>query len=390
MCRPTTPKVNFYLRKYAKKEEGWIYISFYIQRKKINFSTKISCKENDWNEEKCYVKKTDKEHSDKNLLLNNISSKINDVFVKYRLKNKQITREGFLKSYNRTNELTDFHAYCKEKKKLYSRLNEDTTMQTHVTVLKKLKEFKSEIEFDDLTDDFLALFYAYLRKKLKNNDNTAYKNMAILRKYVRKAYKEGHIDENPFDDFKIPRTKANYTFLTDKELNQLITFYKKGNLELRHHKTLQFFLFMCFSSQHVSDARKMKLEQFSDTTFTYFRVKLRNRKPEPIIVPISSTLRWIVNEIVGRRKVGGIFENLPADQTMNNHLKEIAKLVGIEKNITHKTARHTFATIFLSNTNDLNSLKNILGHSDIRETLIYAHVLEKNKVEGVKCFDKFI
>ncbi len=111
---------------------------------------------------------------------------------------------------------------------------------------------------------------------------------------------------------------------------------------------------------------------------------------EPITVPLSTALRWIINEIVGRRKIGRIFEKLPADQTMNNHLKEIAKMVGIEKNITHKTARHTFATIFLSNTNDLNSLKNILGHSDIRETLIYAHVLEKNKVEGVKCFDKFM
>ena len=74
---------------------------------------------------------------------------------------------------------------------------------------------------------------------------------------------------------------------------------------------------------------------------------------------------------------------------MNRFLKEIAALAEIEKPVTHKVGRHTFATIFLRKTKDIAALREILGHSDISETLVYAHVLEEAKQEGVQCFNKF-
>ncbi|UVQ96297.1 hypothetical protein NXW23_18585 [Bacteroides caccae] len=40
-------------------------------------------------------------------------------------------------------------------------------------------------------------------------------------------------------------------------------------------------------------------------------------------------------------------------------------------------------------TKDITSLKEILGHSDLRETLVYAHVLNESKREGVQCFNCF-
>ncbi|KAA6312176.1 hypothetical protein EZS27_036845, partial [termite gut metagenome] len=64
-------------------------------------------------------------------------------------------------------------------------------------------------------------------------------------------------------------------------------------------------------------------------------------------VPISDPLRVVLRNIVGTRKKGPIFEVLSADQTMNEHLKIIASIAEIDKRITHKVGRHTFATIFL-------------------------------------------
>jgi site-specific recombinase XerD len=110
------------------------------------------------------------------------------------------------------------------------------------------------------------------------------------------------------------------------------------------------------------------------------------------MVPISEALRKVLTNIVGVRRHGPVFEKLPADQTMNDYLKEICKFdeVKIAKPISHKTGRHTFATIFLRKTKDLTSLKEILGHSELRETLIYAHVLDESKHEGVACFNDFV
>ena len=74
---------------------------------------------------------------------------------------------------------------------------------------------------------------------------------------------------------------------------------------------------------------------------------------------------------------------------MNRFLKDIAEDLEINKSITHKSGRHTYATYFLSKTKDITALKEILGHSSLSETMIYAHVLDESKQEGVKCFDEF-
>lgn len=71
------------------------------------------------------------------------------------------------------------------------------------------------------------------------------------------------------------------------------------------------------------------MEQFNQNTFTYYRIKLRNSKPEPIVVPISQPLQILMKNIVGSRKKGPVFEKLLPDQTMNRYLKEIATIAGI-------------------------------------------------------------
>ena len=371
------------------KSSGFIYVSFYTNREKVHFSTKVDCLKKDWNDKKMRISLSDKNAPDKNLILEKILSRINDVIVKYRLRNKVLTRAGFIKTYNRPDDFENFYAFCDDYKKQVSKRVELVTLNIHRTVLEKLKTYAPELHFDDITLDFVADFYSHLRKEIKNNENTAYKNMSVVRKYVKAACKAGYMDENPFDEFHILRTKANYTYLEESELKLLLKLYKAGDLDLKKYQTLQLFLFMCFGSQHIRDARQMKVEQFTNVSFTYYREKLRNRKPEPIVVPVSKSMRTILTDIVGNRKKGFVFDNLPADQTMNRYLKEIAELAGVKKHITHKTGRHTFATFFLSKVPDLNTLREIMGHSDIRETLIYAHVLEQSKQRGIKCFDVF-
>ena len=61
----------------------------------------------------------------------------------------------------------------------------------------------------------------------------------------------------------------------------------------------------------------------------------------------------------------------------------------VDKKLSTKAGRHTFATFYLAKTKDITALKEILGHSDLRETLIYAHVLDESKQTGILCFNKF-
>lgn len=380
--------IKTYFRKHQKESTtGFIWVSFYVQRQKVNFSTKVTVEEKNWNDKKKRVSSSDKLANDKNLIIDNILARINNVFVKYRLKDKRLTRDAFLRAYHRPDDYDTFFDYITAKqKKLRMELG---TYQTHLSAISKLRQYSPLLHFDDIDGQFLDLYFSYLKKECENNDNTAYKNMAILKKYIRLAYKDGYIDENPFEDWKIRKVKSNCVYLIENELNQLIDLYKSGELEYPLHRTLEFFLFLCFSSLHIGDAKYLKLEQFNSSTFTYYRIKLRNSKPEPIVVPISQPLQMLMTNIVGTRKKGPVFEKLLPDQTMNRYLKDIAAIAGIDKGLTHKVGRHTFATLYLRKTKDIAALKEILGHSDISETLIYAHVLEESKLEGIRCFDSF-
>ena len=283
-------------------------------------------------------------------------------------------------------------------------LNFDSTKRMRITVqnlegkkmlilarngsMRKVKDYAPELTMDEIDHAWLDNYFSHLRK-LGNNDNTAFKNMTNLKKYVLYAWREGYIDNNPFRDWHIKKTTASCVYLTEDELNVLIELYTAGELEYKLHKSLEFFLFLCFSSLHVGDALTLKLEQFQDKSFTYYRLKLRNSKPQPIVVPISDPLRHLLDHIVGTRKKGPIFEAPYTEQAMNRLLKEIATIADIDKKLTLKVGRHTFATIYLRKTKDLSSLKEILGHSSLHETMVYAHVMDESKQEGIQCFNSF-
>ncbi len=381
--------IKIYLRKYTNSSSGVIWISFYLNREKINFSTKISVEDKNWSQSKQQVLPGDKKAGDKNLIIESILARINNVLVKYRLRDKKITRDTFLRAFHRPSDYDTLFDFIFDYQKKISYRMEMSTFTTHQTVVNKLKEYNSVLTFDDIDQDWLDRYFCYLKKDLDNNDNTAYKNMSILKKYIRAAYKEGYLDRNPFEDWSIKRGTSSCVYLSEEELQTLVTLYRNGELDYQLHKTLEFFLFLCFSSLHVGDAKKLQLEQFAENHFTYFRIKLKNSKPVPILVPISEPLRYVLKNLVGDRKKGPVFEKMPADQTMNKRLKDIATIADIQKNITHKVGRHTFATIYLRKTKDLASLKEILGHSDLKETLIYAHVLDQSKQEGRQCYNSF-
>lgn len=376
---------------YVNKEGcAPIYVSFYLERKKIALSCNLSVPVKAWDKEKGKVLQTEKNHKDLNLCIEKVRARVNDIMVRYRLAKKALSKETFMKEYSRPADFLTFYDYFEDYVKRHNGEIEDTTLDVHRDVISKMKRHSPSLTIDELTEDWLNQYKIYLKKKLNNKDSTINKNLACIKKYCRAAIKEGYMLHNPFENLKVKsRTSSGFTFLTEDELNKLVKLYKANNLSPNKHKVLEFFLFLCFSSLHVTDAKNLQIQQIGKRTFTYFRIKNRNSKPEPITVPLSEPLKALINKLKGERKEGKLFESMIADQKINEYLKEIAKCAGINKPLSCKAGRHTFATIFLQKTKDLTTLKEIMGHSDYRETLIYAHVLEESKQEGMKIFNSF-
>jgi|GEM_PF-3059693 hypothetical protein len=59
--------IKTYHKQYSEdKEDGVAWVSFYVNRNKINFSTGVRCCQKHWDENKCCVTSSDKRHKDKN------------------------------------------------------------------------------------------------------------------------------------------------------------------------------------------------------------------------------------------------------------------------------------------------------------------------------------
>ena len=64
---------------------------------------------------------------------------------------------------------------------------------------------------------------------------------------------------------------------------------------------------------------------------------------------------------------------------MNAYLKEIADIIGLDKNLTWYVARHTFATtVTLGNRIKIENVSAMMGHTTIRQTQHYAKVLDSS------------
>ncbi len=85
----------------------------------------------------------------------------------------------------------------------------------------------------------------------------------------------------------------------------------------------------------------------------------------------------ILEKYKGKQKNGKVLPVI-SNQKINDYLEEITDICGIEKKTTFHVARHTFAsTVALGNDVPMESVQTMLGHSDIKTTQIYAHVINQ-------------
>lgn len=351
---------------------------FYAQSKRVRIPLNLYVNESEWDKEKQRVKGITKDAKDTNLIIKTQLDRINEVFVRFRLENRTITKEAFLKEYTNPTLYADFWDFMEKEIKSRRGIIAENTYRAHLSTHKKLAEIMPNLQPRDLNEDAINDLHKGL-KKLKNNGNTISKNFVTLKTYVARAIRKKLMEVSPFSVLKFRRHKSERIWLTEDELLNLIDKYNKAWLKPNLHKVLRYFLFSCFTGFRLSDVNAFCMENIVGDFIVLRPVKTQNVNSNLVTVPLTDPVRKLIKEVAPFRVRGSVFETY-SDQKTNEYLKDIADLCGIDKPLSFHSARHTFATYFLSKTNDVATLQKLLGHASITETMIYVHISEEKKV----------
>jgi site-specific recombinase XerD len=337
-----------YLKKADRNGESSVYVSFYVRREKIEVPVKIRVNVKCFDGDKGVVKNSDPFSADKNLIIKNTIASVNNVFVKYRLRERELTKSIFWREYRTQRTGKDFWTFCEGYQKLRFQELAWATQKAHRAALQKLREFRSELYFEELTTELFREFVLYLRKRKQNNENTIRKIMKTIAVYVNDTVRKRYLQESPLSELRLRGAReSNVEFLLPDELKRMVALHRSNSLSGERQAVLDFFLFMCYSSLHITDARNFTIEQVGRDEFVYMRIKMLNIRPQVVHVPISKGLRQIIEKYGRGRRNGRLFENLISDQKINKNLKFIAEKAGVKKNLSAKVGRYTFVTIYL-------------------------------------------
>lgn len=278
-------------------------------------------------------------------------------------------------------EIEGFRTYLKLEKGL-----SDNSIHAYVTDLTKLVNYLRE---NDLKIGPEEVVLANLKTMMKDitergiSPRTQARIISGIKSFYKYLLIEEKVEKDPTALLEAPRVGRKLPeVLTVEEIDSIINTVDTKKSEGQRNKAILETLYSC--GLRVSELIDLKI---SNLFFESGFVKIEGKGSKERLVPISTKAIKEINLYLGEyRRTLNIH---PADEDvlfLNRRgkklsrvmiftiIKNLVKKVGLLKNISPHTFRHSFATHLIDGGANLRAVQEMLGHESIITTEIYTHL----------------
>lgn len=358
-------------------------------QKRREFSTGLFINPNNWNAKKQIAFPPNTEHNQINNQLSLIKQEVNQAFLMLKIQKDNFDVEDIYLQYKGENTKTEktlievYNLHNERMKKLIGIEYSESTYKkfeeskNHIKSFVKFQYGKSNILLTDLNLKFLNDFDYYMKVEKELKQVTINKHIERLRKIIKLALAEGFLERDPFLLFKPKLVITQVVYLDSEELK---TFENHQFKQERLQQVADMFIFCCYTGLPYQEMATLKKSDINDGFDGKKWIYIYRQKTKKYLhIPLLKKAELILKKYENEETLLPVITN----QNFNSFLKEIATILGINKRITHHTARKTFAsTVLLYNDIPMETVSELLGHSNIKVTQAhYAKVVQKKVSE---------
>lgn len=282
----------------------------------------------------------------------------------------------------------------------------DSTYKKFSTVKNHIREFKKNANFEYFDENGLNEYVNFLREKKDMRNSSVGKQIGFLKWFLRWSFKKGYNHNIAYETFKpkLKTTPKKVIFLTWDELNKLKDYQIPKDKQYLE-RVRDVFLFCCFTSLRYSDVRNLKRSDVKPDHIEVTTVKTA----DSLVIELNDHSKAILEKYKDVHFENNIALPVISNQKMNDYLKELGELAGIDEpiretyykgnkridEVTPKYAllsTHAGRRTFICNALALGIPAQVVmkwtGHSDYKAMKPYIDVADDIKANAMARFNK--
>ena len=282
----------------------------------------------------------------------------------------------------------------------------DSTYEKFAAVKNHLMNFRDGLTFDFFDEKGLNDYVTYLRDVKDMRNSTIGKQLSFLKWFLRWAFKKGLHQNNAYDSYKpkLKSTQKKIIFLTWEELNKLREFEIPAAKQALD-RVRDVFLFQCFTGLRYSDVFNLRKSDIKGDHIEVTTVKTS----DSLIIELNKHSKAILDKYKDVAFEDNKVLPVITNQKMNDYLKELAELAGIDEpvrqtyyrgneridEVTPKYAllgTHAGRRTFICNALALGIPPQVVmkwtGHSDYKAMKPYIDIADDIKANAMSKFNQ--